>query len=80
MEQSHSQEANRFSASQKNSPHFMEPQGSQVPTTYPYLEPAQSSPYPHIPLPENHLNIILPSMPGSPKSSLSLTFPHSNSV
>jgi len=35
----------------------MEPKGSlphvQVPTTCPYPEPAQSSPYPHIPLPED---------------------------
>jgi hypothetical protein len=35
----------------------MEPDGqlpkSQVPTTCPYPEPAQSSPYPHIPLPED---------------------------
>jgi hypothetical protein len=34
----------------------MEPEGllwqSQVPATCPYPEPAQSSPYPHIPLPE----------------------------
>jgi len=41
MEQSHTGEANWFSASQetRNSPHFMEPEGSlphsQVPTTYP---------------------------------------------
>jgi hypothetical protein len=27
---------------------------SQVPATCPYPEPAQSSPYPHIPLPEDH--------------------------
>ena len=26
---------------------------SQVPATFPYHDPAQSSPYPHIPLPEN---------------------------
>ena len=36
----------------RNSPHFMEPEGSlphsQVPATCPYPEPAQSSP--HIPL------------------------------
>jgi len=35
---------------------FMEPKGSfphsQVPATCPYPEPARSSPYPHIPLPE----------------------------
>jgi len=27
---------------------------SQVPATCPYPEPARSSPYPHIPLPEDH--------------------------
>jgi len=35
----------------------MEPESSlphlQVPTTCPYPEPARSSPYPHIPLPED---------------------------
>ena len=35
----------------------MEPEGllphSQVPATCPYPKPAQSSPYPQIPLPEN---------------------------
>ena len=35
----------------------MEPKGSlphsQVPATYPYPEPARSSPYPHIPFPED---------------------------
>jgi hypothetical protein len=48
MEQSPSWEANRFSASQENSPHFMEPEGvlphSQVPATRPYLELARNSP------------------------------------
>ena len=34
---------------------------SQVPATCPYPGPAEFSPYPHIPLPEIHLNIILPS-------------------
>jgi hypothetical protein len=38
-------------------PAFMEPVGSlphsQVPATCPYPEPAQSSPYPHLPLPED---------------------------
>ena len=41
----------------KKFPHFMEPKGSlphsQVPATCPYSEPAVSSPYPHIPLPED---------------------------
>ena len=31
---------------------------SQVPTTYPYPEPARFSPYFHIPLPEDSFNII----------------------
>jgi hypothetical protein len=35
-----------FYGTQSSLPH------SQVPTTFPYLEPAQSSPYPHIPLSE----------------------------
>jgi hypothetical protein len=58
----------------------LEPEGSlphsQVPATCPYPEPAQSSPYPHIL--NIHLNIILPSMPGSPQWSLSFRFPHQN--
>ena len=44
---------------------------SQAPANCPYPQPAWSSPYPHIPL----LNIILPSMPRSPKWSLSLRLP-----
>jgi len=57
MEQSPSLEAKRFAASQKNSRHFTEPEGSlphsQVPATSPYPEPHRSSPYPHIPLSED---------------------------
>ena len=52
----------------------MEPEGSlqhsQVPATCHYPEPAWSSPYPH----------ILPPTFGSPKQSLSLSFPHQNPV
>jgi len=62
----------------------MEPESSlphsQMSATSPYPEPAGSSPYSHIPLPEIHLNIILPSKPGSLKRSLSLMFPHQNPV
>ena len=61
----------------------MEREGSlphlQVPATCPYPKPAPSTPYPHIPLPGD-LYIILPSTPGSPKSSLSLKFPYQNPV
>ena len=60
----------------RNCQHFMETKGSlphsQVPDTCPYSEPARSSPYPNIPLPEDPFNFILPSTPGSPKWSLSL--------
>ena len=42
----------------------MEPEGSlphsQVPATCPYPEPARSSPYPHIPLPEDPSYYYLP--------------------
>jgi hypothetical protein len=56
----------------KKFPAFMEPEGSlshsQVPATCPYPEQARSSPYPHIKLPQDPSNIILPSTPGSPQS------------
>ena len=51
MEQRPSLEANRSSASQEDSPHFMETEGSllhsQEPVTCPYPEPDWSSPCPH---------------------------------
>jgi len=60
----------------------MEPEGSlthsHVPATYPYPKPARSSPCPHIPLPEIHLNIIHSSTPGSSKWFLSLRFSRQN--
>ena len=62
----------------------MEPEGSlphsQVPATCPYLEPNRSSPYPTYHFLNIHLNIIFPSTPGSSKWSLSLSFPHNNTV
>ena len=64
--------------------HFMESEGSlphsQEPATCPYPEPARSSPYPTSYFLKNHLNIIFPSTPGSPKWSLSLRFSHQNPV
>jgi hypothetical protein len=57
MEQSPSSKADWFAASQEIPPRFMEPEGfpphSQAPATYPYPEPAQSSPHAHIPLLED---------------------------
>jgi hypothetical protein len=57
MEQSPSWGANRKNLHlAKKLPHFMEPEGSlprsQVPATQLFPEQAQSSPYPHILLPE----------------------------
>jgi len=64
----------------RNSPHFMEPEGSfprlQVPATCPRPESAQSSPCSPTNVLKIHLNIILPSTSGSSKWSLSLSFPH----
>ena len=48
---------------------------SQAPANCAYPEPGQSNPHPHIPLPEDPFNIMLPSTPESPKWSLSLQFP-----
>ena len=56
MEQSPSWEANRFSASQEIPQILWKPKSlphSHVPATWPYPKPARSSPYPHIPLPED---------------------------
>jgi len=62
----------------------MEPEGSllqsQVPATYPYPEPARSSPYPTSYILTIHFNIILPSTLGSTKWSVSLKFSHQNPV
>ena len=51
---------------------------SQVPVTCPFPEPAESSPCPHFL--KIHLNIILPSLPGSSKWSLPLGFPTKSCV
>jgi hypothetical protein len=68
----------------RNSPYFMETEGSlplsQMPATCPYPAPARSSPHPTSHFLNIHLNIILPSTPGPPKLSLTLRFPHQNPV
>jgi len=82
-EQSPSWEANRLLDSQelpriwwKRMVHYL----SHKSPTCPYPESARSSPYPTSHFLKIHLNIILPSTPGSPHWSLSLRFPHQNPV
>jgi len=84
MEQSPSWEANWFSASQKiprilGNP-YVHYHTHKCPPPVPIL--SQLDPV-HTPTPyflKIHLNIILPSTPGSPKWSLSLRFPQHNPV
>ena len=53
---------------------------SRVPATCPFSEPDESSPCHPYPLPEVHLDIILPSTSGFSKWRVSLRFPHQNPV
>ena len=82
MQQSPSWEANWPYS--RNSPHFVEPEGSlphsQQPATFLYSEPHRSSPCPHVTSRRSVFNIILPSTPESSKWSPSLMFPHQNPV
>ena len=75
MEQSPSWEPNRFSASQ-GIPHIL--WNPKCPPPVPILsqlDPVHTLTSHFLKI---HLNIILPSTPGSPKWSLSLRFPHQN--
>jgi hypothetical protein len=82
--QNASWEAHRFLASQEIPRSLWNPKvhygRHKCPPPVPFPEPARSNSYPHIAFPKIHLNIILPSKPGSPKWSLSFTFPHQNHV
>ena len=84
MEESPSWEANRFSASQEIPPILWNPKfhyrSHKSPSPVPILNQFDLVHIPTSHFLKIHLNIILPSMPGSPKWSLSSRFPHQNPV
>jgi len=84
MEQSPSWEANRFSASQEIPHILLDPnvlyRNHQCPPPVPILSQLDPLHTPASYFPKIHLNVILPSTPGSPKWSLSFRFPHQNTV